>query len=809
MLKKLILFVIAVLPVTMQAQLAVGSWNLYSPYRNVDRMVETGDYVYYMSEGALTRVDKEYGEVQVLNTATLLNDSDVKNIYVDTDGRSVLVTYGSSNMDRLYDDGRVVNMSDIKDAVMTQTRDINGVDFSDKFFVVGTDFGVVIYNSDRNEVERTVYSSYKVTDVVAVGDYVGATFGNQIMFAKNDRDLTAWSGFKSMPQDTGKFGWKSLKGLGDKYVLAVNGSAQLYKITLDFDNRVFTPEVVKDAAGAAATAFNTSIDVCSTGAYACNDKGAYVFAKDGSQSFRSGVVRTSEKLMSHFANGASAWRGDASGVALVNVSSGAVEMTTAKPSTLTVSTASAMHVGASGKVYVYNLGEKIGLNLDRSNRSKTYVNVVSSGGKFTDVTPVDVEINNNNSSNNLYTPTAPHHVSYGYYIYEDPTDADAYYIGSLFEGCYRIKNGKQTHKYDQTNTPIVDFSTNWGKPVAVPLVDRTGNLWLFQFANEGDFNANRIHYLPASKRGKTDVKITDWVSKPVPNMKKDYRDPVGLACKTRDYVVLCPGQWNNTIVIINYKGTESAADDRIITVTDYVDQDNKSLSTYHVRCIAEDNDGKIWVGTESGVFEITDISKVTSSTAVINHLKVPRNDGTGLADYLLDGLEVYAISVDSTNRKWIATNSGVYYVSADGSEILEHYTSNNSMLPSDVVYSVAADPKSNSVFFGTSQGVVEYNSTTSPGSESYENVVAYPNPVRPDYTGWITIKGLMEDSLVKISDAYGNVLHQGRSNGGMYVWDGCMSNGERVRTGVYYVLASSGSAEVSGDAVVTKIMVVN
>ncbi len=218
--------------------------------------------------------------------------------------------------------------------------------------------------------------------------------------------------------------------------------------------------------------------------------------------------------------------------------------------------------------------------------------------------------------------------------------------------------------------------------------------------------------------------------------------------------------------------------------------------------------GRIWIGTDKGVFEITDIKKVNSSTITVNHLKVPRNDGTNLADYLLDGQMVNCIALDGQNRKWIATMSGVYLVSENGDEILEHFTTDNSILPSNSVYSVACDANSSSVFFGTNLGVVEYNSTSSPGYDNYNDVVAYPNPVRPDYYGWITIKGLMDDSLVKITDASGNVFHQGRSNGGMYVWDGCNADGERVKTGVYYVMASQ-NATGSTEACVTKIMVVN
>jgi hypothetical protein len=101
-----------------------------------------------------------------------------------------------------------------------------------------------------------------------------------------------------------------------------------------------------------------------------------------------------------------------------------------------------------------------------------------------------------------------------------------------------------------------------------------------------------------------------------------------------------------------------------------------------------------------------------------------------------------------------------------------------------------------------------YSSDSTPAAADYSNVYAYPNPVRPDYTGWITVTGLMDNSLVKIADAAGNVFFNGRSNGGMITWDGCDTSGQRVRTGVYFVFASE-SPSGSGSGAVAKILVVN
>ena len=80
---------------------------------------------------------------------------------------------------------------------------------------------------------------------------------------------------------------------------------------------------------------------------------------------------------------------------------------------------------------------------------------------------------------------------------------------------------------------------------------------------------------------------------------------------------------------------------------------------------------------------------------------------------------------------------------------------------------------------------------------------------RQDYTGIITIRGLMDESLVKIMDSGMHLVYQTTSQGGMATWDGCTMNGARVKSGVYYVFASVSSETDSQGDVVAKILVVN
>ena len=123
-----------------------------------------------------------------------------------------------------------------------------------------------------------------------------------------------------------------------------------------------------------------------------------------------------------------------------------------------------------------------------------------------------------------------------------------------------------------------------------------------------------------------------------------------------------------------------------------------------------------------------------------------------------------------------------------------------------MIYDMVMNDATGEIFVITDRGVASYRSDVSEVAPDYNNVVVYPNPVRPDYTGWITIQGLMDNSLVKITDVAGNLFNEGYANGGTYLWDGRTASGERVKTGVYLIYASQ-SGGSSG--VVAKVMVVN
>lgn len=281
---------------------------------------------------------------------------------------------------------------------------------------------------------------------------------------------------------------------------------------------------------------------------------------------------------------------------------------------------------------------------------------------------------------------------------------------------------------------------------------------------------------------------------------------------SKGLVVYLPiGSYKRPIAIYDHKTTISDdSDDRQALMKDFYDADGKASYEYFYCMMEDPSTGIVWVGTNDGVFTF-DPADAFSSPGKINRIKVSRNDGTSLADYLLAGSSVNNIAADGRGRKWFSLNGGgIVVTSADGHTILQEINSDNSPLPSDIVYASAYNPASNSMMIGTSAGIAEYFLPVSGGKgESGSAVKVYPNPVAPDYYGYVTIEGLEDDALVKIVDAAGKVVREvGPASGGKALWDAAGVDLKRVGSGVYYILASSGSSE-GNFSEVGKVLVMN
>jgi hypothetical protein len=127
-------------------------------------------------------------------------------------------------------------------------------------------------------------------------------------------------------------------------------------------------------------------------------------------------------------------------------------------------------------------------------------------------------------------------------------------------------------------------------------------------------------------------------------------------------------------------------------------------------------------------------------------------------------------------------------------------------LLSNVVFDIGIFEETGEVFFATEKGIISYAGDATQADATHGKVVLYPNPVRPDYNGEIAIRGLAENTNVKITDIAGNLVYETKANGGMATWNGRNFAGKRAATGVYLIYSSN---EDATETYVTKLLFVN
>lgn len=362
-----------------------------------------------------------------------------------------------------------------------------------------------------------------------------------------------------------------------------------------------------------------------------------------------------------------------------------------------------------------------------------------------------------------------------YSVDVDPRDSKHIFAGGR-PGLFEFYDGKLVKYYHKDNS-MLNPATTSNRYVRVACVeyDNEGNLWILQ----REVAENSVMEITTDG---------EWHSYYQEDLMYDEKSLAGLRGLIRDSRGL---MWmvNNNWQKPSFYCFDPKTKKIVNSMTTLVNQDGVISETFFPQCIAEDMNGDLWLGTSSGLYLI-EASTIGSPLTYVTQVKVPRNDGTDYADYLMDGVYITCIAVDQANRKWIGTNgAGLYLISADNMEQLENFTSVNSPLISNNIEALAINHETGEVFIGTDQGLCSYMSDATIVSidMTKDDVYAYPNPVVSGYDGLITIVGLTRDADVKILTVNGQLVAQGRSNGGSFTWNGRDSRGNRVASGVYMV----------------------
>lgn len=773
----------ALISQTATAQTVTGTWEMLPGYSTPSKIVETPEYVYVQSASSLCGYDKTTGEVLALNATNRLNGNNVKNFWYNPEEGYMFVLHTDENIDLVYDDGRTINVPDLRDATITVDKTVNDVGFAGGKAYVGTKSGMLVIDAEHGAVTESTLWGKNVIAIAATEKkiimWIGWADGSMYVADRAGSHHNFEQSFtKSAAGVYPNAEQRYYERIGTNKLMAVNGGvAQI--ITIDdsaTDNsKACTVNRVENATvGAKSLAIPTKDGILMQNA----DKLFYI-GSDGSLKKTVSVAEADGRLAAdRNATGEKIWLADANGYGQYDVAAGAYAITPVRPSGTSGTNVGMLRQASNGDIYISTL-------------PRTFVTGSADGqaSKFdiwspkTGVTPL-----NWNSQTNLYS------------MIINPNNEKE--LIASFRSSVRRFNTETNSEfvYSTANTPFVS-----GLLFNDVKVDNDGNLWVLHISG----GTKPIIYKAIAGSWETDVKTEGWSRYEILGFSIDSHTP-RMAVDNSNRILTIAG--SDAIAAIQMPASKDplTTSTKCAVHSTATDADGMSTSFSHIRTIIIDKNNWIWCGTLSGVFVIPDAKQMMQTNYNVTRPKVARNDGTNLADFLLDNVGIANISVDENNEKWISTiGSGLYRVSADGTQIIERYYTGNSDIPSDNVYCALADKNSNKVFVGTDKGLAIYHATTAPAAKDYDEVYAYPNPVTPDYTGYITITGLKANSLVKIADAAGNVFYETKSDGGLATWNGCDASGRRVKSGVYFVFASQSGENISSSGAVTKIVVVN
>ncbi|MCK4417262.1 MAG: T9SS type A sorting domain-containing protein [Candidatus Latescibacteria bacterium] len=199
----------------------------------------------------------------------------------------------------------------------------------------------------------------------------------------------------------------------------------------------------------------------------------------------------------------------------------------------------------------------------------------------------------------------------------------------------------------------------------------------------------------------------------------------------------------------------------------------EEMISNNITDIAFDEEGVLWIGTDSGVNAI----RGRYNPIIKDYTYESWNT------YLRE-ITVNRILVDPQNNKWFATENGLYRFSADGTS-WTHYTQGSCGLVDNRVKSLAFDELAGELWIGTPIGL---NRFKIPRPSLQQVALVYPNPfISGAEKDQVTFPGLSPNSTVRIYTLLGESVRTLTADEfGETTWDGTNSLDNLVASGIYF-----------------------
>lgn len=768
MMKNALFTLLLLIPFGLCAQFSIGTWRDHFPYKRCIDVCEANNFIFAATANSVFSYDQFTGEVNRFNKTNRLSDVGISALAFDPLSQFVVVGYSNGNVD-LFNEKGVYNIPFIKFSTLIGDKTIYDIyPYGDRIFL-STGFGIVVIDVPGREIKETYFigtsgEAVRVRDIAIHNEVIYAVTEQGLRTA--DVNNTFLSNFEN---------WTTAGNLP---------STEVPTHIEFFNNEIVLaiPGITSDTVWSKPVDGSTWVDrfplenfrinqLWSNGEwFSVSGNYAYWYSHNNLDSrivismVAGNLLHTYNAIIGY--NGY-AWAADKFNGLLLSKDPFGFEDILVSPQgpnsddcrriTAYNNNVWIAHGGVGPSWGQNNNSDGISAYIDDRWISFSADTMQSAGQHF-------------NNSNQYVMDFMDFAV--------DPIDNNNVYAASWEEGLLKIDipnrriipvNGTATtgpdsdgitEEYLRTAVAGVTYSkdgilwcTNGYTKRALHALDREGNFYDYNFSSViGD-----------------DEKIAD------------------ILISNDGYI------WANVIneglLVLNNNATlDVSSDDNFKLLTD--DEGNGKLASNDVLCMEEDLDGEVWVGTASGLSIFYNPASIFEEGNFDSEQILIQQEGN--TQILLETEAINCIEIDGSNRKWIGTkSSGAYLLSDDGLREVYHFTEENSPLPSNTVYDIGINHSNGEVFFATENGVVGFFSTATNFDNEMSNVRVFPNPVRPEYEGNITIDGLAYNTSVKITDIQGNILFETESEGGRAVWNGLLSDGSRPATGVYLVYVST------------------
>ncbi|UCH14353.1 MAG: T9SS type A sorting domain-containing protein [Bacteroidales bacterium] len=744
------------------AQIPSGTWRDHLPYTNALQVAEVGNKIYCSTDGGLFSINKGDNSLQKYSKVSGLSDVEISSINYSENTNTIIIAYVNGNIDLIRNDS-IINIPDIKMKLITGDKQIYSILFIDNIAYLATGFGIVALDINRKEIKDTYQfgeagSQITVNDLTSDGEYIFAATNQGIYRASinspNLVDYNYWSRITNVPIADYKYSF--ITYFSDMLFACYKNPAT------EYDNIILIREDSWENWGGVSEHYyylgshNNKliiVDLYKANAYDTQFNRTQYVQHPSTYLAKHAMVDKDNILWVATLNDG-----------LLKSESGNIEI-----------------IAPNGPAY-----KDVG--------SLTYESGhlwVGGGNEATQwdykgaYAFIDEKWENYNKKSITELEGFPNISE----VAIDPSNPDHVYGGSYGYGIVEFNGGEVQEIFDEEDgilQPIEGYGHGFIRVMGMDY-DENRDLWITLNLVE-----NPVYVI----RSDGEWENLNFTS-----------DIFGINTRITGLLVT---SFNQVWLLLDRDGIFAFRENSNGTISEKFftikNQDGELIE--RVYSAVEDLDGNIWVGTNKGPVVYYNPSNIFEEQVITGfQIQIPRNDGTNLADLLLENEVINTIAVDGANRKWFGTEtSGVFLMSEDGKEEIHSFNEDNSPLFSNKVASIAINQDNGEIFFGTDKGVLSFMGQAVAGNEDFNNVYVYPNPVRENYEGDITITGLVTNANVKITDISGNIVFETTALGGQAIWDGRNFTGNRVHTGVYLVFCTN---EDGSKTYVTKLLFIH